>query len=265
VRVGNEAYEQVQLDIYGELLDSIYLHNKYGEAISHRGWNNVLTIIEQVCSRWRDPDAGIWEMRGPPREFLHSRLMCWVAVDRALRLAEKRSLSAPFEHWRQVRNDIHADIWNNFFDHRLGHFVQYKGGTDVDAALLLMPLVRFVSATDPQWLATLDAIGEQLTDDSRVFRYRAPDGLPGSEGAFTACSFWYVECLARAGRLQEAHLHFESVLGHANHLGLFSEELGALGEHLGNFPQALTHLALISAAFYLDRELAGMQDPTWRP
>ncbi len=265
IRVGNQAFEQVQLDIYGELLDSIYLSNKYGEAISHRGWNDVLAIIEHVCAHWRDADAGIWEMRDAPRHYLHSRLMCWVAVDRALRLADKRSLSAPFEHWRQVRNDIHTEIWSEFFDEEAGHFVQAKGSRSVDAALLLMPLVRFVSATDPQWLATLDAIRDQLTDDGLVFRYRATDGLDGTEGAFTACSFWYVECLARAGRLQEAHLIFEGVLGHANHLGLFSEQLGAAGEHLGNFPQALTHLALISAAFYLDRELSGASDTTWRP
>ncbi len=265
IRIGNEAYEQVQLDIYGELLDSIYLNNKYGEAISHAGWNNVLTIMEQVCAHWRDADAGIWEMRNAPREFLHSRLMCWVAVDRALRLADKRSLSAPFEHWRQVRNDIHAEIWSKFFDHEVGHFVQAKGSKEVDAALLLMPLVRFVSATDPQWLATLDAIRDQLTDDGLVFRYRAADGLDGEEGAFAACSFWYIECLARAGRVEEAHLIFEGVLGHANHLGLFSEQIGPTGELLGNFPQALTHLALISAAFYLDRELSGAADTTWRP
>ena len=265
VRIGNEAYEQVQLDIYGELLDSIYLNNKYGEAISHQGWTDVLAVVDHICRHWRDADAGIWEMRDAPRHFLHSRLMCWVAVDRALRLADKRSLSAPFEHWRAVRNEIHNEIWSEFFDPRVGHFVQAKGTQAVDAALLLMPLVRFVSATDPQWLATLDAIRDQLTDDGLVFRYRAADGLEGDEGAFTACSFWYVECLARAGRLEEAHLVFEGVLAHANHLGLFSEQLGPTGRHLGNFPQALTHLALISAAFYLDRERWGRGGGTWRP
>ncbi len=265
VLVGNEAFGQVQLDIYGELLDSIYLSNKYGNAISHDGWSNVRRIIEHVCERWREADAGIWEMRDAPREFLHSRMMCWVALDRALRLARKRSLAAPFERWERIRNEIHDDIWDNFWNAERGHFVQARGGTDVDAALLLMPLVRFVSATDPRWLATLDAIREQLTDDGMVYRYVGSDGLHGREGAFTACSFWYVECLARAGRLDDAHIVFEKVLAHANHLALFSEQLGASGEHLGNFPQALTHLALISAAFYLDRELSGSPAATWRP
>ncbi len=265
VLIGNEAFGQVQLDIYGELLDSIYLSNKYGNAISYDGWNNVRQIIEHVCERWREADAGIWEMRDTPREFLHSRMMCWVALDRALRLARKRSLAAPFERWERIRNEIHDDIWANFWNEERGHFVQARGGTDVDAALLLMPLVRFVSATDPRWLATLDTIREQLTDDGMVYRYVGSDGLQGREGAFTACSFWYVECLARAGRLEDAHIVFEKVLAHANHLDLFSEQLGSSGEHLGNFPQALTHLALISAAFYLDRELSGSPAATWRP
>ena len=265
VRIGNEAYEQTQLDVYGELLDSIYLNNKYGDAISHEGWNHVCSLVEYVCEHWHEADAGIWEMRDEPREYLHSRIMCWVAVDRALRLAEKRSLSAPFARWQGVRNDIHNDVWENFWDAERGHFVQAKGRTDVDAALLMMPLVRFVSATDPCWLATLDVIARDLTDDGLVFRYHASDGLEGREGAFTACSFWYVECLARAGRLDDAHLVFEKVLGYANHVGLFSEQLGATGEHLGNFPQALTHLALISAAFYLDRALEGGEPPHWRP
>ena len=265
VRIGNEAYEQTQLDIYGELLDSIYLSNKYGDAISHEGWTHVRTIIEYVCEHWREPDAGIWEMRDEPREYLHSRLMCWVAVDRALRLADKRSLTAPFEHWRAVRNEIHDDIWAQFWDAERGHFIQAKGRPVVDASLLMMPLVRFVAATDPRWLSTLAAIERDLTDDGFVYRYREGDGLDGGEGAFTACSFWFIECLARAGRIEEAHVHFERVLGYANHVGLFSEQLGRKGEHLGNFPQALTHLALISAAYYLDRELEGGPPTQWRP
>ncbi len=200
VLIGNEAFGQVQLDIYGELLDSIYLSNKYGNAISHDGWCNVRRIIEHVCERWQVPDAGIWEMRDTPREFLHSRMMCWVALDRALRLARKRSLAAPFQRWERIRNEIHDDIWANFWNEERGYFVQAKGSTDVDAALLLMPLVRFVSATDPRWLATLDAIRDQLTDDGMVYRYVGPDGLHGHEGAFTACSFWYVECPRRTPR-----------------------------------------------------------------
>ena len=265
VRIGNDASGQMQLDIYGELLDSTYLSNKYGDAISHEGWEHVCRAVEHVCAHWQEPDAGIWEMRGEPRAFLHSRLMCWVALDRALRLAGKRSLPAPFTRWSETRGAIDADIWANFRHPENGYFVQYQGATSLDASALMMPLVRFVSATDPVWLATLDAIGNQLTDDGLVYRYRSDDGLDGQEGAFTACSFWYVECLARAGRLGQAQLLFERVLRYANPLGLYAEELGPVGEHLGNFPQALTHLALISAAFYLDRQLSGADQTTWRP
>ncbi len=257
VRVGNKAAGQIQLDIYGELMDSIYISNKYGEAISDRGWRGVQRFVNYVCENWKLPDAGIWEVRNEPSEHLHSRLMCWVAVDRAIRLAEKRSLSAPFEKWVTTRNEISEDIWANFWNDELGHFVQGKGAANVDGALLLMPLVRFVSATDPAWLATLDAIGDQLADDSLVKRYKQEDGLDGQEGAFAACSFWYVECLARAGRLDEARINFEKLLLYGNHLQLYPEEFDARGEFLGNFPQAFTHLALISAAFYLDRALDG--------
>ena len=197
--------------------------------------------------------------------WLHSRVMCWVAVDRAMRLAQKRSLPAPLERWHAVRDAIHASVWDEFWDEGRGHFVAARGETHLDGAMLLLPLVRFVSATDPRWLATLDAIGRELAEDALVFRYRVDDGLAGQEGAFTACSFWYAECLARAGRLAEARLVFERMLGHANHLGLFSEQVGPSGEQLGNTPQALTHLALISAAFYLDRELSGKGGGTWRP
>ena len=265
VRVGNAAYGQRQLDIYGELLDAVYLSTKYGRAIPYEGWRNVVSVVDWVCAHWRDPDHGIWEVRGGKRELLHSRLMCWVAVDRAARLALKRSLPAPLTRWHDVRDEIHASIWEEFWDAERGHFVAAKGEPGVDGAMLMMPLVRFVAATDPRWLATLDAIGRELVDDPLVYRYRRDDGLEGIEGAFTACSFWYAECLARAGRLAEARLVFEKMLGYANRLGLFSEEIGPSGEQVGNTPQALTHLALISAAFFLDRELSGGPEPTWRP
>ena len=266
VRIGNAAYGQVQHDIYGELLDAVYLANKYGKAISADGWQHVIRTVDYVCEHWEEPDQGIWEMRGPARHWLHSRVMCWVAVDRAMRLAQKRSLPAPLVRWQDVRDAIRASVWQEFWDEPLGHFVAARGLSHLDGAMLLLPLVRFVSATDPRWLATLDAIGRELTEDALVFRYRVEDGLVGREGAFTACSFWYAECLARAGRLAEARMVFERMLGHANHLGLFSEEIGLSGEQLGNTPQALTHLALISAAFYLDRELSGASGGgTWRP
>ena len=268
VRIGNQAYDQVQLDIYGELLDAVYLVNKYGEAISHEGWKHTVQVVDQVCDNWQSKDVGIWEMRGEQHHFLHSRLMCWVAVDRAIRLASKRSLPAPFARWDQTRQAIYDDIWSRFWSEEHGHFVQHIGSTALDGSMLLMPLVRFVSAKDPRWLATLDAIEKSLVRDGMVYRYRNDDsqidGLAGTEGAFAACSFWYVECLARAGRLEQAHLEFEQLLRYANPLGLYAEEFDSHGRHLGNTPQALTHLALISAASFLDRRLNGDKS-VWQP
>jgi GH15 family glucan-1,4-alpha-glucosidase len=264
VLVGNGAHDQVQLDIYGELLDAVYLANKYGEAISREGWKHVTHIVDKVCSSWHQKDVGIWEMRNPPEHYLHSRLMCWVAIDRALRLAEKRSLPAPFERWDRERQAIHDDIWENFWNAEAGHFVQKLGSVELDGSMLLMPLVRFVGASDPQWLSTLEAIERTLVRDGMVYRYRQDDGLPGDEGAFTACSFWYVECLARAGQVEKAHLEFQQLLRYANPLGLFAEEFDRHGHHLGNTPQGLSHLALISAASFLDRKLSG-QRTQWQP
>lgn len=268
VRIGNQAYDQVQLDIFGELLDAVYLVNKYGEAISHEGWQHTGQVVDQVCDSWQSKDVGIWEMRGEQHHFLHSRLMCWVAVDRAIRLASKRSLPAPFARWDQTRQAIYDDIWSRFWNQERGHFVQHIGSTALDGSMLLMPLVRFVSAKDPRWLATLDAIEKSLVRDGMVYRYRNDDsqidGLAGTEGAFAACSFWYVECLARAGRLEQAHLEFEQLLRYANPLGLYAEEFDSHGRHLGNTPQALTHLALISAASFLDRRLSGDKS-VWQP
>ena len=264
VRIGNDATGQVQLDIYGELLDSVYISNKYGEAISHRNWSGVREVVDRVCDIWNEPDAGIWEMRSEPTHQLHSRLMCWVAVDRAIRLAQKRSLAAPFGRWVETRNAINEDIWQNFWNDELGRFAHTRGGDDLDASMLMMPLVRFISATDPAWLSTLEAIGEELAEDCLVMRYRRDDGLDGDEGFFAACSFWYVECLARAGRLDEASIRMEKLLLFGNHLQLYAEEFDSRGEFLGNFPQAFTHLALISAAFYLDGALDG-RFSQWRP
>jgi GH15 family glucan-1,4-alpha-glucosidase len=266
VRIGNAAHEQLQLDIYGEMMDSIYLANKYGHAISHAGWQDVQRDLEWLGKNWQRPDEGIWEVRGGPREFLHSRVMCWVAFDRALRLALKRSLSGPLDVWRRTRDEIRNDIFTNFWDGELQSFVQARGTKHLDASALLMPMMRFISPVDPMWLSTMRAIEKRLVEDTLVRRYEVDtlvDGLPGSDGSFTACSFWYVECLARAGDLEKAQLLFEKLLGYANHLGLYSEEIGADGRHLGNFPQAFTHLALISAATYLDRALSGVKD-VWR-
>jgi GH15 family glucan-1,4-alpha-glucosidase len=268
VRIGNAAYQQLQLDIYGEMMDSIYLANKYGDSISNAGWQDVQHILEWLGKNWQRPDEGIWEVRGEPREFLHSRLMCWVAFDRALRLAQKRSLSGPTDAWLRMRDEIRNDIFANFWDEELQSFVQSKGAKDLDASLLLMPLMRFISPVDPMWRSTMKAIETRLAEDTLVRRYEAErthiDGIPGGEGSFTACSFWYIECLARAGELEKAQLLFEKLLGYANHLGLYSEQIGPSGQHLGNFPQAFTHLALISTATYLDRALSGKDDSVWR-
>lgn len=265
VRIGNAAYHQLQLDIYGELMDAVYLYNKYGEPISHDLWTNLTRLLNWVCEHWHLQDHGIWEVRGKTHAFLHSRVMCWVALDRGLRLAYKRSFPAPLSRWCTIRDQIYEDIFTHFWDAKRQTFVQYKGASTLDATSLLMPLMRFISPRDPRWLSTLQAIEETLVVDSLVHRYRTGDafydGLDGSEGTFTMCSFWYVECLSRAGDLEKARFFFEKALGYANHLGLYSEELGLRGEHLGNFPQAFTHLGLISAAFDLNRRLsaAGQQ------
>jgi GH15 family glucan-1,4-alpha-glucosidase len=268
VRIGNAAHQQLQLDIYGEMMDSIYLANKYGDSISYAGWQDVQRMLEWLTKNWQRPDNGIWEVRGVAREFLHSRLLCWVAFDRALRLAQKRSLSGPFDAWLRTRDAIREDIFTNFWDDDLRSFVQSKGTKDLDASVLLMPLMRFISPVDPMWRSTMKAIEARLVEDTLVRRYEAErtqvDGIPGGEGSFTACSFWYIECLARVGELEKAQLLFEKLLGYANHLGLYSEQIGPSGQHVGNFPQAFTHLALISAATYLDRVLSGKDDSVWR-
>jgi GH15 family glucan-1,4-alpha-glucosidase len=268
VRIGNAAYQQLQLDIYGEMMDAIYLANKYGDPISYAGWQGAQRMLDWLGKNWQRPDEGIWEVRGGAKEFLHSRVMCWVAFDRALRLAQKRSLSGPLDAWQRTRDEIRNDIFTNFWNDELQAFVQAKGTKDLDASALLMPMMRFISPVDPMWLSTMRAIESRLIEDTLVRRYEVErshvDGLPGEEGSFTACSFWYVECLARAGELERAQLLFEKLLGYANHLGLYSEELGSSGQHLGNFPQAFTHLALISAATYLDRALSGTGEAVWR-
>jgi GH15 family glucan-1,4-alpha-glucosidase len=255
VRAGNAAARQLQLDIYGELLDSIYIYDKYGEQISYELWLDLINIVDWVCENWDRPDEGIWEVRGGQQSFFYSRLMCWVAVDRGLRLINKRSYPGPVAKWQQVRDQIYNQIQTDFWNPDLQAYVQTKQSDWVDAACLLAPMVRFVSPTDPRWLSTLTAIEQRLVDDSLVYRYRSPDGLEGSEGTFCMCSFWYIECLARSGQVHKARFIFEKMLGYANHVGLFAEELGPSAEHLGNFPQAFTHMALISAAFELNRRL----------
>lgn len=260
VRIGNGACDQLQLDIYGELLDAVYLFNHHGDPISFDLWRQVARLADWVCENWRRKDEGIWEVRGGAQEFLYSRLMCWVALDRAVRIAWFRSFPAPLDRWMDVRDQIHDEIYRVFWRQDRGAFVQSRHTAAVDAASLLMPMMKFISFKDPRWASHLRVVERELVDDSLVYRYRigeaAADGLHGGEGTFSMCSFWYVENLARCGRLDEARFFFEKMHTYANHLGLFAEQLGPAGEHLGNFPQAFTHLGLITAAMSLDQALS---------
>jgi GH15 family glucan-1,4-alpha-glucosidase len=262
----------LQLDIYGELLDAVYLYNKYGTPISYDLWTYLRRLVNWVCDNWQHEDEGIWEVRGGPQHFVYSKMMCWVAVDRGLRLADKRSFPADREHWFSMRDQIYEEIMTKGWNPKRQAFVQIYEGNALDASNLLMPLVFFLSPTDPRMLKTLDAIISSpshggLVSNGLVYRYDVrltPDGLEGLEGTFNMCTFWLVEALTRAGivdrtKLELARLMFEQMLGYANHLGLYAEETGPTGEALGNFPQAFTHLALISAAFNLDRTL-GISD-----
>ena len=268
VRIGNAAHEQLQLDIYGELMDSVYLYNKYGTPISHELWVKLSKMVDWVCNHWHRKDQGIWEVRSGPQHHVYSKLMCWVAVDRGLRLAEKRSFPADRERWLACRDEIYTEVLEKGWNRQRNAFVQAYGSEALDAANLIMPLVFFMSPTDPKMLSTLEAIKASvrqggLASGGLVYRYNMDetwDGLEGREGTFNICSFWLIEALTRAGRvdrryLDEARLMFERMLGHCNHLGLFAEQIGACGEALGNFPQAFTHIALISAAHNLDRSL----------
>jgi GH15 family glucan-1,4-alpha-glucosidase len=268
VRIGNGAHNQLQLDIYGELMDSVYLFNKYGAPISYDLWRNLRRLVDWVCDNWHRKDEGVWEVRGGRRHFVYSKLMCWVAVDRAIRLADKRSFPADRSRWLKTRDQIYDDIMSKGWHEGRQAFVQHYGAETLDAANLAMPFVFFVSPTDPRMLKTLDAINRSparggLVSNGLVYRYNVgqfADGLRGEEGTFNICTFWLVEAMTRAGRferrrLEDARLLFEQMLSYANHVGLFAEETGARGEALGNFPQAFTHLALISAAFNLDRAL----------
>ena len=268
VRIGNGAFDQLQLDIYGELLDAMYLFNKHAHPIGHDAWLTIKHLVDWVCSNWQHEDEGIWEVRGGRQEFVYSKLMCWVALDRALRIAEKRSLPADWPRWTSERDAIYQDIMERGWNETLGAFVQHYGSETLDAANLMLILTFFLSPADPRTARLLDAILQPperggLVSNSLVFRYnveKTADGLRGEEGTFNICTFWLVDALTHAGRfdrsrLEEARLMFERMLGFANHVGLYAEETGPSGEGLGNFPQAFTHLALISAAMNLDRAL----------
>jgi GH15 family glucan-1,4-alpha-glucosidase len=260
VRIGNGAYKQKQLDIYGEMMDSVYIFNKHKD-ISYDLWTNLRHLLSWLSTHWQNPDEGIWEVRGGPKHFVHSRLMSWVAFDRALRLARHRGLPAPVEEWTKTSAQIYEQIMQQGWSEKEQSFVQYYGSDAVDASALLMVLMKFTGPTDPRMLSTIDRIQKELTSDSLVHRYNpkeaADDGLGSIEGTFSPCSFWLAETLARAGRIDQARLILEKMLSYSNHVGLYAEEIGPTGEALGNYPQAFTHLSLISACYNMDRALNG--------
>ncbi len=259
VRIGNAAYRQLQLDIYGEFADALYLYDKNVIPLSYDAWMGLSHQINWVIENWKLRDCGIWEIRGDLQEFLHSKFMCWVAIDRAIKIGIRRSFPFP-ESWIRIRDEIYHYIYRYFWDNQQQVFVQIKKNRYVDASTLLMPISRMISPHDPRWLSTLKMIEKELVVDCFVYRYQAAQakafGLKSGEGTFTACSFWYIECLSCSGQLEKAQINFDKMLSYSNHLGLYSEQLGHQGEHLGNFPQAFTHLALISAAYDLNKRLS---------
>ena len=271
VRIGNGAAKQLQLDIYGEAMDSVFLAEAHGELrMSHEGWQHTTRMMDWLCDAWDQRDDGIWETRGGRQDFVYGRLMSWVAFDRAIRLAQSRGRPADVERWTDMRDMVYRQIMSRGFHPKREAFVQHYDTEVLDASLLYMPLVGFIAPSDPMWQSTLRAMDEELVSDSLVYRYdpaASPDGLRGSEGTFSMCTFWYVDALARSGRLDEARHTFEKMLTYRNHLGLYSEEIGPTGEQIGNFPQAFSHLALISAAMNLDYQLdhgAGFVEPVLR-
>jgi GH15 family glucan-1,4-alpha-glucosidase len=258
VRIGNGAADQLQLDIYGEAMDSIYLADTHGLQVGHEGWTELADMLDWLCENWNQPEEGIWETRGGRQQFTYGRLMSWVALDRAVRLARNRGRPADLDRWITERDRIYKEIMERGWNTKREAFIQNYANDVLDASLLLMPLVGFVAPSDPMWLSTLRAIDQELVSDSLVYRYdpsASPDGLRGTEGTFSICTFWYVDALARSGRLEDARLTFEKMSTYANHLGLYSEEIGLTGEALGNFPQAFSHLAHINAALNLDFQL----------
>ncbi len=268
VRIGNGAADQLQLDIYGEAMDSIFFADQHGLHVGHDGWQKIASMLDWLCDNWDRPDEGIWETRGGQQDFTYGRLMSWVAFDRGIRLATIHGRPAPLERWRQERDAIYHQVMDRGWSARRQAFVQHYRTEVLDSALLRMATVGFVTPADPRWHSTLEAMEEELVTDSLMYRYdpaASPDGLRGSEGTFSLCTFAYVDSLARAGQLDKARVVFEKMLTYANHLGLYSEEIALTGEQIGNFPQAFTHLSLIEAAITLDRQLDARSAPDSAP
>jgi len=258
VRIGNGAADQLQLDIYGEAMDSVYLADSNGLQAGHQGWTELASILDWLCDNWDQPDEGIWETRGGQKNFTYGRFQTWVALDRAIKIAARRGRPGNVARWVIERDHVYNQIMQRGWNPKIGAFTQHYDTQVLDSSLLMMPLMGFIAPSDPMWLSTLRAMDRELVSDSLVYRYNpsaSPDGLAGDEGTFSLCTFWYVDALARSGRLGEAQLVFEKMRTYANHLGLYSEEIGSTGEQLGNFPQAFSHLSLISAAINLDYQL----------
>ena len=258
VRIGNGAAGQLQLDIYGEAMDALFLADRDGVQVTHQNWLEISSFIDWLCEHWDQPDEGIWETRGGRRDFTYGRVQTWVALDRAIKMAASRARPADVFRWTTERNAVYNEIFAKGWNPKVRAFTQYYGSDVLDSSLLMMPLQGFIAPRDPLWIDTLKAIDSELVSDSLVYRYNpseSPDGLDGEEGTFSLCTFWYVDALARSGRVDDARLVFEKMHTYANHLGLYSEEIGSTGEQLGNFPQAFSHLALISAAVNLDYQL----------
>jgi GH15 family glucan-1,4-alpha-glucosidase len=261
VRTGNEAFEQVQHDIYGEVLNCIYELVRAGEPLDPTLARLVCELGNQACKHWREPDAGIWEMRGPPRHYVYTKFMSWVALDRAIDLAERFGLDADFELWHRERACIRRAILEHGYSEKVGAFVQTFDSTDLDASNLLLPMLEFLPFEDPRIQSTIDRTLEGLVENGLVYRYLADDGLEGHEGTFGLMTFWLVDALAYSGRLDEAHALYTGMIRRANHLGLFSEQIDAkTGAFLGNFPQAFTHIGLIDSAIHL-AHASGRQPP----
>jgi len=254
VRVGNAASEQSQIDVYGEVMDALYQARVHGVAKEQHAWALQLNLLRHLEGAWPEPDQGIWEVRGEPRHFVHSKVMAWVAFDRGVRSVEEQGLEGPADRWRTVRERIRREVHERGYDDELGSFVQSYGSRDLDASLLLLPLVGFIPVTDPRMRGTIEAVERELIEDGLVRRYRTHDdgvdGLPPGEGVFLPCSFWLVDCYELLGRHDDAYALFERLVALANDLGLLSEEYDPRAKRqLGNFPQAFTHLALVNSAF----------------